>query len=383
MAEDFANGLEFLKALSKQSGKREQSYRVFSRYLDHIAREKGIPLHGQFELTPLCNFSCKMCYVHLDRDQLAGREVLPVEKWKDLMHQAWEAGMIYSTLTGGECLAYPGFDEVYLYLRSLGCDPSILTNGYFLDERRIEFFRKHRPSLIQITLYGWNDDVYERVTGHRAFSTIVENARKAIEAGLRVTITVTPSKFLGEDILETIRTGMGITKEFSVNANLFTPREETGRAQEQVEMDPELYVRYNRLLYEMHGQEPAEIDEDKLPPPGGPSHECDQCGLKCGGGRSGFVMNWKGELLACNRLDHHICASALEEGFRKAWARVNDRANHWPRVPECEGCPYEKVCFNCAANMLLFSEPGKMPRILCEMTKKYVRRGFRHIPDCE
>ena len=96
MAGDFANGLEFLKALSKQSGKQEQSYRPFSRYLDH----------------------------------------------KDLMHQAWEAGMIYSTLTGGECLAYPGFNELYLYLRGLGCDPSILTNGYFLDERQIEFFQQ-------------------------------------------------------------------------------------------------------------------------------------------------------------------------------------------------------------------------------------------------
>ena len=383
MTEDFANGFEFLEALRKENGKQVQDYKPLARYLDNKAREKGVPLHGQFELTPLCNFSCKMCYVHLNRDQLAGREILPVETWKDLIHQAWEAGMIYATLTGGECLAYPGFDEVYLYLRSLGCDVSILTNGYLLDDRRIEFFQQHRPSSIQITLYGWNDDVYERVTGHRAFSVVTENARKAIEAGLKVKVSVTPSKYLGEDILETIRTGLDITKDFSVSANLFTPREETGRSKQQDEMDPELYIRYNRLLYELHGEKAREIDEDKLPLPGGPSHECSKCGLKCGGGRSGFVMNWKGELLACNRLDYHICAYPMQEGFRKAWARINDQANHWPRVPECEGCAYEKVCFNCAANMLLYAEPGKVPKGLCEITKMYVRHGFRHIPECE
>ena len=26
---------------------------------------KGIPISGTFELTPRCNISCKMCYVHL------------------------------------------------------------------------------------------------------------------------------------------------------------------------------------------------------------------------------------------------------------------------------------------------------------------------------
>lgn len=29
------------------------------------AFEDGIPISGTFELTPRCNFDCKMCYVHL------------------------------------------------------------------------------------------------------------------------------------------------------------------------------------------------------------------------------------------------------------------------------------------------------------------------------
>ena len=65
------DGFEYIEDLRKQNGKQVQHFRTFSRYLEGKAREKGIPLSGQFELTPLCNFSCRMCYVHLEADQLA------------------------------------------------------------------------------------------------------------------------------------------------------------------------------------------------------------------------------------------------------------------------------------------------------------------------
>ena len=147
----------------------EESYQSYSRLAKHLevkARERGVPLHGKFELTPFCNFDCKMCYVHLNPGQMMNRSVLPVNVWKDLIYQAWKAGMISASLTGGECLAYPGFDELYLYLQSLGCDVAVLTNGFLLDEKRIQFFQEHKPSDIQITLYGSNDDVCG--TGDRA-----------------------------------------------------------------------------------------------------------------------------------------------------------------------------------------------------------------------
>ena len=377
------DGFKFLEDLRNKNGKKIQNFISLAQYLDDKARIKGVPVHGQFELTPLCNFGCKMCYVHLDAKQMTGQQVMPVEKWKDLMHQALEAGMMHAALTGGECLAYPGFDEIFLYLQSLGVDIAIMTNGYLLDDKRIEFFRQHLVTSIQITLYGWNDDVYERVTGQRAFNVVVNNTCKAIEAGLPVKLTVTPNKYLGEDVLETIRTGFNITKAFSVSGGLFTPREETGRSQQRDDSDLDLYVRIYKLLNELSGRETIGIDSAKLPPVGGPSHKCDECGLRCGGARSGFVMNWKGELLACNRLGDYIHANAVKDGFKKAWAKINFEANHWPRVPECEGCAYEKVCFNCAATTIQYAEPGKIPIGLCEKTKCFVQHGIRQIPDCE
>ena len=376
------NGFEYIEDLRKQNGKQVQHFRTFSRYLEVKAREKGVPLSGQFELTPLCNFSCKMCYVHLDADQLSGRKVLSTDTWKGLMRQAWEAGMLHASLTGGECLTYPGFDELFLYLQSLGCKISVLTNGYLLDDRRIAFFRQHKPAAIQVTLYGWNNDVYERVTGKPAFDTVTGNIRKAMDAGLNVDLTVTPNRYLGEDVLETVRLGKRLDKALVVNTSLFAPREETGRSRQEDSIDADQYIRIYRLMNELAGRETTGIDPDRLPPVGGPSHECTKCGLQCGGGRSAFVIDWKGAMMPCNRLNV-VHADPIREGFKEAWAKINREAENWPRVPECEGCAYRSVCNICAGSMLRYAEPGRQPTELCETVRYYIRHGVMEMPECE
>lgn len=375
------NAFELLDLLKKKNGKQQQGFSEVTNYIGFKAREKGIPVSGQFELTPLCNFSCRMCYVHLNPEQLS-QSVLPADTWKDLMHQAWEAGMLSATLTGGECLAYPRFEELFLYLHGLGCQVAVLTNGFLMDEHRIQFFEEHKPSKIQITLYGWNDDVYERVTGKRAFSTVAENIKRVVDAKLPLSVNITPSVFLGEDLFETIRMAKELCSNVTINSCLFDPREETGRSEQRDNPETEMYIRAYKYYDMLNGKEIKGIEPEKLPPCGGTNHETSQKGLRCGGGRSGFVINWKGILVPCNRMEI-MHGDALQDGFAAAWAKVNQEANNWPRVPECEGCAYDGVCSNCAANMLRFADPGKMPTGLCEQTKEYVKHGVRHIRDCE
>lgn len=376
------NGFEFIEFLKQRDSKNAQSYSKMLGYLADKAREKGIPFGGQFELTPFCNFDCKMCYVHLKPEQTQGQSILSVEVWKDIIHQAWEAGMCTANLTGGECLAYPGFEELYLFLHSLGCAVGVLTNGYLLDERRVEFFKRHMPCRVQITLYGWNDDVYERVTGQRVFSAVYGNIQKAIEAGLPVSLSVTPNTFLGEDVLETVKVANSLCQSVLISSGLFSPREETGRSRQQAQADDELYLKIYQLMYELNGMDTVEIDDDKLPPYGGPYHECSACGLKCGGGRSGFVIDWKGTMMPCNRLSV-VRANVLDEGFMPAWLKINQQVENWPMVPECIECPYRKVCANCAGSVFQLGKPGKQQIRICEQTKFFVKHGVRHIADCE
>ena len=378
--EEPRNGYEFLKQLAKEKETVNYSFQDYFSYLDSRARKKGVPIHGHFELTPLCNFTCKMCYVHLMKEQMQGQPLLTTDQWKDLIHQAWEAGMIRATLTGGECLTYPGFKELYLYLRSLGCEISVLTNGELIDDEWIVFFQENKPFSIQITLYGQNEEVYERVTGHRSFARVTNNIRKVLEAKLPLNLAVTPSKYLGEDVFDTIRFGRTLDPNLSVNGYLITPREETGRAGQQDDLDLDFYVKLWR--FQKNKEDFQIIPDDHMPPIGGSAHECVECGLQCGGGRSGFNINWKGIMNPCHQMTM-VEGFPLVTGFSEAWRQINRVVENWPRVPECVGCAYSSVCINCAARMLRFTDPGKQPVTLCEQTKYLVQHGAWHIPECE
>ena len=111
---------EVLDDLDRRGITGAQRYRAVNGFISLKARYSDIPVSGVFELTPLCNLDCKMCYVHLNANQIGADErLLSVQEWKEIMRQAVDAGMMYATLTGGECLTYPGFRELYLYLVSI------------------------------------------------------------------------------------------------------------------------------------------------------------------------------------------------------------------------------------------------------------------------
>ena len=373
-------GYEFLKRFQEEQKGENASFNVFSDYLIAKAWEQNVPIIGQFELTPLCNFDCRMCYVHLTKDQMK-EEILQPDQWKALMYQAWEAGMIKVFLTGGECLTYPGFEEIYLYLHSLGCEVYLLTNGSLLNDARIDFLKKHRPGNIQITLYGQNDDVYERVTGQRAFNQVKDAIRQLTDAGIAVRISITPSKYLGEDLLETVRTARKLSSWVDINPSLSIPREETGRSSQEHEADLDLYCRAYRLLRELNGKTVEEYPDVPLPEPGGPCNGEVRKGILCKGGRCDFVIDWKGSLYPCNRL-LMIKAEPLNIGFRQAWQTINQQVLNWIREPACSGCPYETVCSPCAANVHRYSQPGGRPEEWCKRTVYFVRRGIYDIIKC-
>lgn len=373
---------EYLMKLKEQKDVSEADFADFSDFIEKKARKKGVPVRGLFELTPLCNFDCRMCYVHLKKDQLRKRSILKPEQWKNLMNQAWKAGMIRATLTGGECLTYPGFDELYLYLHSLGCEIALLSNGSMLDQERVEFLKKHKPAWIGITLYGNSEEAYERVTGQRSFRTVLDNISRVKDAGLPLHISVTPSVYLGEDVFDTLRLAREFTRDILVNAVLTPPREETGRARQEHDVDLDFYTRIFKLDAELKGYLVQECPDQNLPEPGGSMLGPVEKGVLCGAGRSGFSIDWEGNMHPCTEM-RMISASPLLTNFQKSWEFINHEAENWTREPACGGCPYSTVCRQCAADLIRYSKPGGRPEAWCKRTVQLVRHGIWHLPGCE
>ena len=367
--------VQFL-ALLKENGISEDEYQKYiGDFFEFSSRQKGIPLHGTFELTPLCNLNCKMCYVHLSNSQFGCEKLLSANILKKVIDEAYECGMRKASLTGGECLTYPCFEEIYLYLYEKGVRTNILTNGVLLNKQRIEFFKKFRPKSIQVTIYGSNNDAYEKVTGKRVFDTVKENIQNVHNAGLPIRLSITPSAFMRGDVLNTLELADQLKIPFNINASLFQARGNTGRQFEDLTVDEyiEVYKKRNELR---HYNETITVDLKELPDPGVSSNN--SMGLKCGAGRSSFVIKYDGTMSPCVSL-YDIISYPLKYGFEQAWREINLKVNEYIRPAECVDCFYSTVCLKCVA----FHEKapaGHCDRRICQRTMKMVSAGVLPIP---
>lgn len=103
-----------------------------------------IPISGTFELSPICNFTCKMCYVRKTQREvdLHLRPMVTLEQWLRIAKEASDAGMLFLLITGGEPFLWPDFWKLYEELIKMGFLISINTNGSLIDDNAIEYLTK-------------------------------------------------------------------------------------------------------------------------------------------------------------------------------------------------------------------------------------------------
>ena len=136
--------------------------RPLTDFLYAKATRMKVPLSGTFELSPVCNFSCRMCYVRKTAKEVreSPRGILTLDDWRRIAREARDAGMLYLLLTGGEPLLWPDFWPLYDELVDMGFLVSINTNGSLIDSDAVARFLRRPPLKLNITLYGASDETY-------------------------------------------------------------------------------------------------------------------------------------------------------------------------------------------------------------------------------
>ena len=364
--------IDFIKKLKEDNIPEHEYRRRINSFIEFKARDNYIPLHGNFELTPLCNLNCKMCYVHLDNSQFNSDKLLKVGQWKNLMQQAYEHGMRTACLTGGECLTYHGFKELCVFLQSLKVQVSVLSNGVLLDQEYVDFFTEHRPKQIQISVYGSNDDEYEAVTGHRVCDLVYNNISLIRDANLPVRIAITPNRYMDNDFRVLLNRISDLKVPYVINSSLFQARESTGRSVS----DPDIadYIKLYQIDSELYQRELTPIDISELPDPMNEEGVAES-GLRCGGGRSSFAIMHNGSMCACLSLSEYS-VSALDNGFKSAWEAINTYSANYPFPQECNGCVYYNDCYHCVAHHKQ-APLGHCDKRVCEKNIALIRTGLK------
>ena len=162
-----------------------------SDYLHAKASRRKVPLSGTFELSPVCNFACKMCYVRKTPEQIRreGKALIPWQAWLELAKQCRDAGTLYLLLTGGEPFLYPGFRELYTQLHKMGFILYINSNGTMIDAQTVDWLKQIAPGRVNITLYGAGPETYQRICGHAdGYQRAMDAIRMLQEANIPVVI---------------------------------------------------------------------------------------------------------------------------------------------------------------------------------------------------
>ena len=359
--------------------------RRLSDYLAQKAIQLNLPLSGTFELSPVCNFSCKMCYVRKTKKEVqeSPRNILTLDDWRRIAYDAKKAGTLYLLLTGGEPLLWPDFWSLYEELIDMGFLVSINTNGSLIDDEAIERFKKRPPQKINITLYGANDDTYMRLCGvKQVFSKVDQAIRSLIDNRITVKIncSLTPENACDLDSIVdyakergaklTVATYMfpPIRRDptcFGKNER-FTPEESARYLLRYFERDrdQESYHNYLQSIVE-GGVEPPGLDEGCIDSIDGK--------MRCRAGRSSYWITWDGWMTPCGMMQEPR-TDLKERSVDSAWSDVVEMSAALRLSGVCSSCPNSNVCHPCAA--ISYAETGKtsgIPIYMCRVSQEMQR----------
>lgn len=364
---------------------------MISDYLYQKASALKVPLNGGFELSPVCNFSCRMCYVRRTPAQLQkeGKSLIPWQKWLELAKQCREAGTLYLLLTGGEPFLYPGFRQLYEALHKMGFLLSINSNGTMIDEETVQWLRKAAPCRVNITLYGASAATYGRICGDpTGYDRAMFAIRRLREVGIPVVINASMIPENQEDMEQIIQIGKDLGLNTRVSTYMFPPMR---REQEQQdsrftpEESAQMFLRRSRCqlseerYLELLRRSVSGVSDDSN---GGENWGAAPEYMRCRAGRSTFWVNWEGYMTACGMLDFPVRTEPFRKPFLDCWLHLTEQVRTTQVLQGCSGCSKREVCSVCVA--MIYGETGttdqKAP-YLCRMSDEILRRMRKELEE--
>ena len=345
----------------------------------------GIPLSGTFELTPLCNFSCRMCYVRKTAEEVrkSGRPLRTLEQWLNLAGEARDAGMLYLLLTGGEPTAWSEFWDLYEELISMGLLVSVNTNGSLLNDDAVRRLTRLPPRRVNITLYGAGDETYETLCqAKNMFSVVDRSIRRLKEAGIAVKLNCSLTPANAEDLEKLVTYAQEQELILDIATYMFPPlrRDRTMTGQNE-RFTPQQSAYYRLKAYRLqYGEEKYEvflqkIREGSVPPPGLEEGCTDPLDgkIRCRAGKSSFWATWDGYMSPCGMMPEPR-VEYREGAFREAWKELMRVSGKIRLSGVCGSCLNQELCHSCAA--MAQTETGNfsgIPSYLCEMAEEMRR----------
>lgn len=347
-----------------------------TEYLYRKATAAGMPLSGSFELTPVCNMDCKMCYVRLSaQDQAAIAPLRDADRWLKLAQEAKDAGMLYLLLTGGEPFMHPQFRQILEGLHKMGFLITVNTNGTLIDAQTVAWLKNSPPVRINVSLYGASNETYGRLCRNpQGFSQATKAIRLLREAGISVKLNCSLTPDNAADLPEMVKYAKDNDLILQVATYMFPPtRKDKTMVGKNDRFSPEeaaYYTAYADYLT-LGAERFAALDDDSCVP-ADPEDACGELGdgVRCRAGRCSFWITWQGSMTPCGMFPAQGYPNVFEMPFERAWQQVKDTTAQIRLPAQCAVCSAKDTCHACAA--MVVTESGnfhEVPQYRCRMIR--------------
>ncbi len=302
-------------------------------------------------LTWTCNFRCIHCWVEGDS---VVDTLLDVERVLRFITEAKQEGISSVRITGGEPLVHKNeLIKIIEHVSKLNLDCQIETNAYLFDREFIDFIARKHVSC-GISLNGYNEEMNDNFTMKKgAFNRVVDNIKKALDAGVKVSVITCVGKYNLNEFEKTI----DFIFDLGVESVKINPVTNCGRGSElyekglifdEIEMK-EFFEKY-KALRAKYGQKIMTM----IPPSFDTLENIEEAGIYvCGGSHLlSYLPNNKIALCGYGGINDDItlCEFTDETNVHDIWnfneKLINIRKTFYCLAGVCGSCIHGKACMS-------------------------------------
>lgn len=317
---------------------------TMSDITNNLIRHKTYsPISVTVELTNACNFSCKFCYIN---ESSSTPHFWDYDKLISIFDILIEKGMLFCTLTGGECMLHPRFKDIYMYLKERGVLVSVFTNLNLLNDEIIEMFDKFPPYKVEVSIYGMTQEDYDRVMDKDYGEiNVLQNILKLKDIGINI-LCKTPVNSLTQDAFFNIKEFVEKNNlEFLYSSELFDSY--SGE-------DRQKYVVIDKTIINMLNKRESDITKYNMDKEVKARYAFD-----CKAGKSSLCISASERIAPClafNDLPFYTydISNNFLEGYNNMLNFILTMKGK--KLTFCNGCYKHKACTECIYTQLKYSE---------------------------
>ena len=341
-----------------------------------------IPISATFEISPICNMDCQMCYIAQKKKEVDNNGgLLDIDFWVNTAKNAMNNGMLFLLITGGEPFLYKNFKELYFRLSDLGIYICINTNGTLIDEEIVSWLVKRPPRRLNISLYGGSNETYERLCKNpKGFDQVTKTFDLLKKNNIMFRINSVLTEDNVDDYYEIINVAEKYQVPLQFSYYMFPPVRKYvpiyGENQHRLSAERAAQIGYqyskDKRSKEEYEEHLKEIHDVILNPEKSKFYGYE--GSTCKAGVNSFWVNWKGEMLPCGIMEYPKI-DLKNYDIKEGWEFIKTEIDNLKMSKKCSTCSKRDYCYICVA--AAYTETGKFdgtPTYLCELTEKHIEK---------